>query len=316
MTDFNPRRIFGGVLILLLCVGVCLVPGQTISLYSSRPTLVGARSAAFADASASDGYDVTSMYGNPATMVALLNTSVVLDHTQERIVNGMNENLAIPIPLRAGEVLALGFTVDHVGYVKNSPDFDFHVIQYGYDIAYAREIMPTFSVGGNLGVRYAKSTVSNLWGVNSTLGVYYSPSQEISYGAAVTGLGSGILYASDRTSTSLSSENLPRSLKVGVTLHFPEEVARRVFTISVANQKIFGQDGIIYMGGMELLVNRFLALRGGYRFEQSVGAVRLGLGFQREGFHLDWSVSPSKATDRSFHITASIPIWNKGPLTQ
>ncbi|MBI1806201.1 MAG: hypothetical protein HYR76_04010 [Ignavibacteria bacterium] len=297
----------------LLCTLMLWIPirSQTISLYSSRPVNVGARAAGFAEAYVTDAYDANSMYWNPAALVYLQRSSIVMNHSQERIINTMNENIAVPFQIRRGEAVAIGLTVNHVGYIESSPNFDFHVIQYGYDIVYSREVVPTVSVGAGLGVRYAKSTTASLWGVSSSMGVFYSPSQEISYGAVLSGIGSGILYASDRTTTSLSSENLPRSLQAGATLRFPPTFSQTFFTISVANEKVFGQDGIRYKGGMELFLFKVLALRGGYIVEPGLGSARFGFGIRTERFQLDYAISPSKQTDRAYHVSAAFTLWNR-----
>jgi hypothetical protein len=299
-------------LVFVILTGVTKTHSQGITLYSARPVNVGARAAGFADAYVADAHDASIMYWNPAALAYLENTSVLLDHQQEQQIHGMNENLSVPFQLRRGEAVALGFTVNHVGYIGNLAT-DFKAIQYGYDIAYAREIIPTLSVGGGIVVRYAKSSGSNVWGVSSTAGVFYSPSQEISYGIALSGIGSEVFYAFDRTTsiTSVGTENMPRRLQAGASLRFPPEFSQTVFILSIANEKIFGESGIRYEGGMELLVWKILALRGGYVVDPGFGSARFGFGIHTAKFEVDCSSSPSKFTDQSFHLGVMVSLWSQ-----
>jgi hypothetical protein len=284
---------------------------QRLNLYSSRVVNVGARAAGLADAFVTDTYDVTAMYWNPASLAFLQKSSVVLNHYQESVIHGMNENISFPLQLRKGETVAFGFVVNHVGYLGANKSLEFRAIQYGYDIAYAKEIIPTFSLGGALNVRYALSSASNILGVTSSVGIFYSPSQEISYGAVLSGLGSGISYVSDRTTTSLSSENLPRSLQAGASMRFPATSNATIFTLSVVNEKVFGQDGIRYKGGVEVYLLKIFALRGGYIFESNLGgSARFGLGVRSDRFQLDYSISPNKSTDLAYQLSLAIVYKN------
>ena len=229
-----------------------------------------------------------------------------MSHRQEATIHGMSENASIPFILGAGEAIGIGVTVDHVGYIGDNSPANFRAMQYGYDIAYGREIIPTLSIGAGIGVRYGRSDVSSLLAVSSTTGIIYSPAPEISYGAMFTGLGNGIVYASDLKTTSLSTARLPRKLLAGLTLRFPGTLQRTIFTISAANEKIFGEDGIRYMGGIELYPVRFLTLRTGYLYTNAFAAATFGLGIQLGGMHLDYSISPSRVTDQATSVTCAV----------
>ncbi len=304
-----PHRRAGIVLMAILAIAGT-ASAQVISLYSSRPVAVGARAEGLANAYVGDAYDATALYWNPAALAFLETSSLVLDHSQEKTINSMNENLAIPFRIRKGEAFALGLTVNHVGYVGKTRDGAFRAMQYGYDAAYAYEFIPTLSLGVGVGVRYAQSGGSNVWGVSSSAGIFYSPSPEVSYGASLQGVGSGILYASDGSTTSLSSENLPRVLSAGAELRYPSEFAEPMLTVSVANEKIFGRSGIRYMGGAEVFVLPFLALRGGYIVDPDYGTARFGLGIKTNRIRLDYAISPSGFTDQVYHLSLAITLWS------
>lgn len=229
---------------------------------------------------------------------------MIISHEMLQSISSMNENVSFPLRIGQSDAVAIGLTVNHVGYAGNTQGLDFKVLQFGYDIAYAREIIPTLSLGVGLSVRYAHTTASELWGISSSYGVYYFPSQEVSYGVSVNGVGSGILFVSDRVTTSLSSENLPRSLTAGVTIRYPEEADQTYFTLSVANEKIFGVDGIRYKGGFEYDPWKFLALRLGYFYHANVASfARYGFGLRTSRFGIDYAISPSQSSDRAYQFT-------------
>jgi hypothetical protein len=299
--------------LLLVLVSTAALQGQIITLYSSRPALVGARAAGMGDAYAADAYDVTSMYWNPASMVYVQNHSTIFSHILDQNINAMNDNVAFPLALRKGEAIGIGLTVNHVGKLGNASSVDFRVIQYGYDIAFAKEVIPTLSFGIGIGVRYGQSSLSNLWGISSSFGAFYSPSQEITYGVTLSGVGSGILFVSDRVTTSLSSENLPRTLQAAVAMRFPHSVDQTFLTISVANEKVFGVDGIRYRGGIEAYPVRFLALRWGYTYQKDFfSAARYGLGIRFRKFQLDYAIAPSRLTDRAYQFSLGLFLWGEG----
>ena len=94
-------------------------------------------------------------------------------------------------------------------------------------------------------------------------------------------------------------------------MRFPSTSNATVFTLSVVNEKVFGQDGILYKGGMEVYLMKFLGLRGGYIFEPNLGgSARFGLGLRSDHFQLDYSISPNKSTDLAYHVSLAITFKN------
>ncbi len=146
------------LLCVLIAAGPAAAPAQVSSFLRERPFLSGARALGFADAYVADIHDVNSMYWNPAALVYLENSSIVLNHTLDRVSNIMNENAAAPVWMRRGEVVAAGFSVNHVGMLGKSATGDFKATQYSFDVAYAREILPTFSAGASAYLRTASGT--------------------------------------------------------------------------------------------------------------------------------------------------------------
>jgi len=287
----------------------CDSAAQIIVLYSSKPAPVGAREEGLAEAYAADPSDVTSMYANPASLAFLLKQSVVVSHLLDQSINGMNENVSFPLRFGNGEQVGIGLTINHVGYLGSSDNTDFHVIQYGYDISYAKEIIPSLSVGAGVGVRYAQSDSTNLWGVSSSFGLFYMPSKEISYGISLSDVGSDILYISDRVKTNLSSENMPRVLQAAMSLRFPSSPDQTFLTLSVANEKIFGTPGILYNGGFEWYLFPYVALRWGYLYQQNLtNQATYGFGLRKSKFQLDYAIMPSNLGNRSYQISFAVSL--------
>lgn len=291
---------------LLSVLSISVMQSQTVTSYTTPFPGIGARAAALSDAYTAETYDVSSMYWNPAALVFLQKSSVVANHFQEPEHNAMNENVAIPL-LTESNALALSAAVAHIGYPKRSPPAsEFRFIQYGFDIAYATEIVPSLSFGASIGMQYGLSGVSHLKVASSSFGIMYSPSPEISYGLAYNGIGSRIKYTYDGFSTRLNQENVPRNLQIGARMRFPSSFNQTFLTIMAANEKNFGEHGLRYKGGLELYPVDFLALRTGYQVDPSKAAARYGMGLKINRVQLDYAISPSRAYEQFQQLSVSI----------
>ncbi len=277
--------------------------------FNNNAPLLNARSASLADAGISDPYDVNIMYLNPGALTNLSSSSIILNHSQEKSINGKTESVAMPIRIGPNDVLAIGLMANHTGYTEENVTPEFKIIQYGYNIAYSRQIVPSVSVGTEIGVRYARSQTSSVWSVRSSLGFFYSPSQEISYGVTYNGIGNGVGYTFDGVSTLLYSTSPPRSLQAGLSMHFPSDFQERVLTCVISNEKVFGQSGIIYKGGIEYFIFRFFALRAGYKVAETNKIGIFGCGIKTEPIKIDFSVSPAKSSAQAMFISLSLKFW-------
>jgi hypothetical protein len=309
----RPRagRAIATALVLVLLALPSALDAQVTTVFRTRPFLSGARALAFADAYVSDVHDVNSMYWNPAALVYLQNTSVVLNHTLDRSSNIMNENVASPVYLRKGELASAGFSVNHIGHLGKSATGDFKAVQYGADGAYAREIVPTFSVGGSANLRHASASGGSAWALTGSIGAFYTPAEGICYGAVLSGLGSGVRYTYDGVSTLLSTERLSRILQVGATLHFPAPAHKTQLTLAIANEKVFGQTGLRYKGGAEYVILRLVALRLGYIVDPDVRVATYGVGLHAGRWQVDFGMLPSRLTDRLYQFTIAFDLWPK-----
>jgi hypothetical protein len=282
-----------------------------------QPVRPGARAASMAESFVSDAFDVGAMYWNPAALAYLQEYSLQVNHSQEQFIKSADENISLPVRLRRAETIAFGVSVNHVGYLGNQTTV-YRAIQFGYDIAYAREIAPTLSIGVNLQAQYAHSASAQRWGVSSLFGMYYSPSPEVSYGVSFGGLGTGIEYfdkleADSSHSTILRDAYSPRYLQIGATLRYPAESRDPDLVLAFANEKVFNQSGLRYKGGAEYYPWGFIALRGGYVVGPDLSYARFGWGFRTQRIHLDFSISPNSATDQAIQISLLIGLWKTAP---
>jgi hypothetical protein len=299
------------VTLVLDILSVGLVQSQTGVSYTPSAIGVGARAAALSEAYTADTYDVTSMYWNPAALSFLQKSFVVMNHFQELDQNAMSENVAIPL-LRSTNALAIGASVSHLGYIKDSPQGTrFRFIEYGFDIAYARVLTRSLSLGVHIGTGYGRTGTDHLQVASSSFGLVYSPYPWISYGLAYSGVGWKIRYSYDTTSTSLHRENPQRSLQIAITMRYPQSLLKpSIFTLSAANERDFRENALRYKGAIEACPVGFLALRFGYQFGPSRAAASYGVGLRFERFQLDYAISPSRQYDRFQQLCLSIAFWD------
>jgi hypothetical protein len=304
------RRAVLALAALLALAGVPRLEAQSSAAFRTRQ--LHARALGFADAFLADIHDVNSMYWNPASLVYLQYTSVVANHGLDRTSMIMNESVTSPLFMSKGEVVALGVTMNHLGYLADGPIPSIKAIQYGYDVAYSREVVPSFCLGALVSVRHGTTSDAAVWAVSSTLAAFYAPTEKISYGIAVSGLGNGMSYRYDGVTTRLSSDHLPRSLQVGMTMRFPSPAKQNILTLSIANEKVFERDGLGYKGGVEYGVFKFLAFRAGYIVDPDYKAATYGFGLKLGRVQFDYGMLPSRVTNRLYQFTLSVDIWNRG----
>ena len=175
--------------------------------------------------------------------------------------------------------------------------------QYQAAFAYAYALNKEFSVGLLQNISYTSNNTAQYWTYSSDFGIVYAPEKSITYGLSFRGLGRETTYEIIETGeTTLGSALSTQSLEVGATVRFPTE-KRTYLSISFANEKRFGEDGLWYKGGIELLPYSFIAVRSGamFNFSESVYIPRFGLGYNAKFVRLDYMVAPKKFSDEHFH---------------
>lgn len=281
----NMKCIYLSLAFLLLCV--VEINAQVIQ----QNNLIGARNAGMGDADISSSYDISSMYENPATTVFMRQSSIFLNHAILRDGMGMVEDLAFPILPKGPQMVSFGFQLFHLGYLTNGPGLNgVHMLEYGYDVAFSTLITSTFSLGALASLSNGVTGNSKAWAASYTVGLDYSPSADINYAAIYKGKGSDVQFMPNGSSFGAVSILQPNKLEIGASMSYPSasSLRRELFSLSLANEKIFGVSGLFYKAGIEVIPFRFLSLRFGYIVGPGVNEPRYGIGLRLEKFRLEY----------------------------
>lgn len=261
------------------------------------PANFGARASSMANANSADAYDIASMYSNPALTAFNRNPSAIeLSALYQNKQNMKMGQLLAPLFNNRKQSFNAGFLFhligsDYLGLDQNT--FKKAPSYYRFDLNYARALSSTFSIGATSGAAYSISDSTQTWSNSSAIGIYYSPTPTVSYGAVFKGGFSGSYYIYDSETTSLQKNDLPKSFEIGVRLRYPTIARSPFLTLSFANEKVIGQHGLWYKGGIELLPINFLAIRSGYIYGPELQGARFGIGFNLGNFRLDYAISTS-----------------------
>lgn len=304
------HRVALAVVLLAICGSVGL--SQVRSEFVPQLFGVGARSTALADTYVSEILDVTSMYANPASVRLLRSGTVSLSHLEEWSQNSMRDNLTFPVYRGAGEAIAAGASVNHIGKLRSSPSVNYEGIQYMLSVAYARELVPDLTIGFGVTGHYSTAGTSKVWTGIGSVGLLYSPDPVITYGATLGSFGNDIAYQFANGATTLLRRTLSRHLEVGATMRLPSGSNQPKFVLSFANQKILDTDGLVYKIGLEYTPIDILSLRAGYRVDPDVATARYGMGLHVKRFRLDWAIAPSKLLDQMYQVTLSYEFKSAG----
>lgn len=271
-----------------------------------------ARTTALGDANVGGLHNLMNMNMNPASLSFTREPrSIQADAFQNWNNNMMMETVAFPMLVNSKHALAGQLSRSHGGMKQTnllgtSPHPQPSLSMYQFDIGYAYTIQGVLSLGILNNFSYTENPNNNAqyWTSFTTLGVTYSPSQSISYGASFRGLGRSPTYEFiEDGETILGSQNLQEILELGATMRFPVEGERTVMSLSLSNEKRFGQNGIWYKGGLELFPTSYLALRGGALLHTAtnIRAPRFGIGFVSDAFELDYALSFERQLYQRYH---------------
>ena len=269
---------------------VCLVSnafGQALNSSMS----VGARNVALGNADMAEPHDIGSLYGNPATIAMLGSPTVLVNHVQGSD-SQLQEDVAFPVIYTKSQMLAFGAEYYSVGVLTGSPDQ--RRVSLGYNVAFASKINRTMSLGGL--VLFQRGYVAHLNAAASAsyaLGFDYKPSPDLSYGLTLSGLGTGVDFATANSIVTPIQTVLSRALTVSAVMRFPTEASFRpaFMTIALASQKVFSVSGVNYMGGVEFYPTNFLTLRFGYNAGPAGARQAYGIGLSRGVLALDMAIS-------------------------
>lgn len=248
-----------------------------------------ARSMAMANATIADPLTSNGLYSNPAILPFNSNLpGIVLHSGYNGQRNIFTENLTASLINRDDKKLLIGTTLLHNGPTDIGQINDQQLVftQFNFDMAYGQMLTPSISMGFKLNVDFGRTESASSITSNTSVGMIYSPSPIVSYGLVYKGtgyqnewLGSGLsFYRTGQQTTQITTTELPQRLEMGATLRFPSLAEHPDFVLSFSNEKLFGEPGLIYRGGIEIFLLDELALQGGYFHSSFVRGGRFGLG--------------------------------------
>lgn len=278
-----------------------------------------ARSSAMANANVADPFDLNGLHTNPAIPVFSSNSPALISNSlynPDRAV--VLENITVSLNRHTSHRLTGSATVQSSRLSENlvSTPGQMQFTQVDLTLGYSWLLFQTLSAGLAVHSLYGKTATSEVLTHNASFGFLYEPSSLVSYGLVYRGtgiaenrLGAEPVYElTEESETIVTGIQAPHRLELGLTLRFPSLVRYPDFILSLSNEKIFGVDGLIYRGGLEVNVQNFLALRGGYFFSPFAEGSRLGLGFLLDAFRLDYAFAPTSIdmTGKSHQISISL----------
>lgn len=268
-----------------------------------------ARSTAMGNATIADPTNIASINLNPAALSFVRDFwTIQITGFQNWENNLMFENATFPVFAFDQHRVAAQVGIHHMGFDAvnpiggaNVPEPDINM--YQMDLAYAFSFENLFSIGvlGNFSL--TKNEDAQYWTGHATLGVLYAPSQSVSYGMAFRGLGRSPVYQQIGDGTTiLGSQNLRESLELGASLQFPT-VSEPFLSISFANEKRFGENGIWYKVGAEYTIENIVALRSGLIMhpENEIFAPRFGIGFITDVLKVEYALSYHQELLERYH---------------
>lgn len=261
-----------------------------------------ARSTGLGDADIADIGQFTSYNLNPALLSFVNNPkSIHLGAYQDWRNNFNYFDLSLPaidLTKNIRSAVRFSYSGSYLSYVNplgaaNEPEPD--LTQYQLESGTSFKISSVFSTGFLQTLSFTNNTSAQYWTYAAKAGIFYDPVGSLSYAAVVRGIGRGAEYRFIEDGTTvLGSYNIPVIFGIGATFTFPEDSDDPNFSLSLSNEKRFGEDGVWYKGGMDIKFIRFLSLRSGIQFQPDLNYYmpRFGIGFKSKIISLDYGIAP------------------------
>lgn len=271
-----------------------------------------ARSSALADATVGEPADLSVININPAGLSFVQDYKTIeVNVSQNWNTNILLENFTLPAFKFDNHAIATQFAIHHDRGLESLNILGTHpmpqpkVTMYQADLVYSFTVQDVLSFGILNNFSFAENSIAQYWTYHPVFGVMYAPTQSVSYGMTFRGLGRSVVYnvVNSTRLTTLGSQDLREVLELGAAFQFPVDTDDTYLSISLANEKRFGEEGIWYKAGLELKSFSYLALRSGLIFqpETDVYAPRFGIGVVSDLLTLDYAISYSKELYERYH---------------
>lgn len=300
---------------------------ETVQKFIVNNTKAGARSTALGNTSVADYQELSSIYINPAALSFIKNLKrVEFNSSQSWDRNLMLQNLTVPFLAYNKHRITLQTGILHKGLdLGNSsvPELTANpsLILYRFDLAYAYSFTPTISMGFINSTSIAHKAQFNQTTNSVSVGMLYAPSKSVSYGVAFRGLGRDIGYKiTESGETELITRNRTETVELGATLNYPVDTDKTYLSLSIANEKRFGDPGIRYKLGLEVKLNSTststlpdLQLRSGIIMqpEFDVYAPTFGVGTDFKTYSINFAISPGTQLNERFFQLGFIVYFDK-----
>tara|TARA_R100000908_G_scaffold65120_1_gene52002 strand:+ start:34518 stop:35453 length:936 start_codon:yes stop_codon:yes gene_type:complete len=270
------------------------------------------RSLSMANTTIADVYSTPTIGINTALFGLFIDPSFIQFNTNHNWDNNlMQQDLTLPSLSHGLHHVTGRFVYLHKGFdnlpFTSSPSLSHpDILMYRGEIAYAIAFNNNLSLGALQSLSYTttnENEEAKYWNYFADIGLVYAPDGPVSYGLVFRGLGNETTYEIIETNqTTLGSRLATQVLELGATLRYPIE-ERMYLSISFANEKRFGQEGLWYKGGIEIAPFSFIAIRSGamVNFEQSLFIPRVGLGINAGILQIDYGIAPKNLTGEQFH---------------
>lgn len=273
------------------------VQGQSIGkrVGPQFPFLAGsARLAGLADASSGVTDEFSGFGSNPSTL-GMLKKSIA-DYATQRVQKGITfEHLGLTYKASSVEAISFSFEVLHFGGTDFYTNED--VRKLGYEartgLAYGRLLAEGFSAGINLQALTSTTGPNSVWAFAGDVGFMYVPGKYIRYALVLKGLGNDYRVPIAILKTDLQSIRLAKVLSLGLVFDFPFDDQRKKLVVALQNDKILGEQSLLYRLGAEYYPSyseQFrLAFRGGMIVRGIDIEPRFGLGIGYSQLNFDYS---------------------------
>ena len=270
-----------------------------------------ARTVAMGDAAISDYAGLSTVKVNPANLGFVHDMRTIQINTSQSMHdNRMAHNLTMPLFAGRGHHRVAGqLTMYHQGvnglnFLRDTERDNFQDSNiYQFDLAYAWTHDNTLSIGVMNNVSLAYRAGRQYWTYYPVVGVLYSPESYLSYGAVFRAPGNSIVYYTGTQWPVFDIERLNSSMEIGASFRFPIDEQHPYLALNFSNEKLFGEEGLYYKGGIEIYVTRNIALRSGFIFHNTERnyTPRFGLGIGRSNIKVDYALAHKDENNERFH---------------